>query len=191
MNSDGPNILELFKQTRKICEQVALLLSSQEAQMEIKDWKIDRRNTAISDMSWSIKYPSWWIPFVVFRFYQNENYPTKLVFVSVLLDDHAYDEYSLEEPLVTTGFFDYGEEKVDGSWEYSYARIFGYLSKKHNLEHNGEPFSFDRSMLSSSHKGNYKSGKVFALPLVSIKNDKEIKSKITNKLLTLVEKKEE
>jgi len=189
LSNDGQNILELFQQTRKICEQVALLLSSQEAQMEKKDWKTDR-STAVSDMSYSIKYPAWWIPIVAFRFYQNENYPNKLAFVSVLLDNHWDDEYSITEPLITAGFFDYGEDKVDGDLQYSFARIYGYLSKKHNLEHNGEPFSFDRTMLSSGHKGNFKSGKVFALPLVSIENDKDIKSKITNKLLKLVEEKE-
>ncbi|MHA1941414.1 MAG: hypothetical protein ACW97P_06780 [Candidatus Hodarchaeales archaeon] len=189
MSNDGQNILELFQQARRICEQVALLLRSQEAQMEKKAWKTDR-STGVSDLSYSIKYPTWWIPIVVFRLYKNENYPNKLAFASVLLDNHWDNEYSLTEPLVTAGFFDYGNEEVNGDWQYSFARIYGYLYKNQNWEANGEPFSFDRAMLSSSHKGNFKNGKVFALPLVSIKNDKEIKSKITNKLLTLVEKKE-
>lgn len=189
MNNDGPNILGLFQQTRKICEQVALLLRSQEAQMEKKNWKTDR-STGVSDFSYSIEYPTWWIPIFAFRVYKNENYPNKLAFASVLLDNHWHGEYTLTEPLVTAGFFDYGNEEVGGDWQYSFVRIFAYLAKNHNWEANGEPFFFNRAMLSSSHKGNFKSGKVFALPLVSINNDKEIKNKITNKLLNIVEKKE-
>ncbi len=189
MSNNGKNILDLFQQTRKIFEQVALLLRTQEVQMEKKNWKTDR-GTAISDMSYHIKYPSWWIPIVAFRFYLNKTNPNKLAFVSVLLDNHWGDEYTIQEPLITAGFLDFGKEKADGNLDYSYARIYGYLSNKHNLEPNSESFSFDMSMLPPSFKGDFKSGKVFALPLVSIENDKDIRSKITDKLLKLVEKKE-
>ena len=189
MNNDGANIVELFQQTRKICEQIGLLLITQEAQMNEKNWKTDR-STAVSDMSYSINNPSMWIPIVAFRFYQNEKCPNMLAFVSILLDNHWYDEYSITEPLITAGFFDYGEEKVNGDWEYRFARIYGYLSKEYNVTPDSEPFSFNRSMLDSRYNWRFQNGKVFALPLVSIENDKDIKSKITNKLLKLVGEKE-
>jgi len=187
MSNDGPNILQLFQQTRKICEDVALLLRTQEEQMSSKGWETDR-STAVCDSSSSIHNPWGWIPINAFRFYVNDKHPNVLAFISVLLDDHWDNLYSIKEPIITAGFFDYGNKKWD-TFDYSFSRVYGYLFKKHNWEPNGELFSFDRSMLSSNHRGDFINGKVFALPLVSIKNEKQIETKITDKLLRFVDTK--
>ncbi len=189
MTNDGQNILECFQKTRKICREVGLLLQSQEAQMKEKEWNA-RSNTSVAEGSNHINYPGYWIPIAVFRLYKNKQKPSKLVFSSVLFDNHWEKEYLIEEPLITAGFFDYGNKSVDEDFEYSFTRIYGCLHKKYNWKHNGETFSFDRTMLPSNHKGNFVSGKVFALPLVSIKNDNDVKDTITNKLLQLLENNE-
>lgn len=188
MSDEGKKILELFQQTRKVCQQFALLLSTAEAQMEKKDWEGERTN-AISDMSKSVLYPSYWIPIAAFRLFNKTKCPNRLGFISILIDDHWDAKYVLKEPIITAGFFDYGKGKVNGDWEYSFTRIYGYLAEKHNLKPDGEVFHFSRSMVSPSHKGNFKSGVVFALPLVSIENSEDIKLKITDKLLNLIESK--
>lgn len=187
MSEDGKNILQLFQQTRKICEDISLLLLTQEEQMADKNWETDR-TFAISDSSSSINNPWGWIPINAFRFYISDTHPNTLAFISVLFDDHWDKLYSLEEPLVTVGFFNYGKEKVE-NFEYSFSRIFGYLFKKNNWEPNGDVFFFDRKMLPSTHKGDFVSGKVFALSLVSIKNQNDVKTKITAKLLNIIDDK--
>ena len=185
MSNDGENILKLFKQTRQVCEQVSLLLRTADEQMIKADWKSEG-NYAISDLSYTILNPAQWIPIVVFRFYKHKEFPNRLAYVSVLLDDHWNRRYTIKEPFVTAGFFDYGKAEVEDNWEYSYARYYGYLSKDHNLKADGQPFQFDRTMLPTDLQGEFENGKVFALPLISIANAKDVESQVTDKLLSLL-----
>lgn len=185
MSNDGENILKLVKQMRQLCEQISLLLRTSDEQMTKADWNSET-NTAIADSSSSLLNPAYWIPIVVFRFYKHKDYPNRLAYVSVLLDDHWDREYTIKEPLVTAGFFDYGRANVSDDWEYRYARFYGKLLKDRGLKADGQPFHFEKMMLPSDKQGNFEGGEVFALPLVSITNANDVESRITNKLLNLL-----
>jgi hypothetical protein len=183
--SDGENILKLFKQMRQLCEQISLLLRTADEQMTKADWE-NQGNLALSDTSANILNPAQWIPIVMFRFYKHKDYPNRLACVSVLLDDHWEREYTLTEPVVTAGFFDYGKTSVNNDWEYWYARYFGHLIKARGLKPDGQPFHFDKMMLSPDKQGKFEGGEIFALPLVSITNSNDVESQITSKLLNLL-----
>jgi hypothetical protein len=187
MSNNGENILKSVKQMRQLCEQISLLLRTADEQMTKADWSSEG-NTAIADSSSSILNPTYWIPIAVFRFYRHKNHTNRLAYVSVLLDDHWERKYTIEEPLITAGFFDYGTAKVSDDYEYWYARCYGYLSKDRNLKADGQPFRFDKMMLSLDHRGDFEGGEVFAVPLVSIANANDVESQITNKLLNLINK---
>ena len=111
-----------------------------------------------------------------------------MAYVSLLLDDHFSGKYTIKEPLLTAGFFDYGT-KPEEDWDYHYLRYFGYLSKPHHLEPNGEIFQFKIEMLPPNIVGPitkekaFENGEVFALPLTSIKNAEDLKAKVTDRLL--------
>jgi len=193
VSNDGENMLKLVKQMKQLCEQVSLLLRTADEQMRKADWK-EEGNVAISDSSASIDNPERWIPIAVFRFYRNGKHPNHLAYVSILLDDHWEGEYTIKEPLVTAGFFDYGQEKVGNvwsNWQYWFARYYGYLSAEYpNLMPDGQPFHFDPRTAQTGDWGEFKSAEVFALPLTSITNADDVASKITSKLISLTRKEE-
>lgn len=184
MSNEGQNILKLVKQARKLCEQVAMLLRTADEQMSKSDWNPES-NSALSDLSYSILNPTAWIPIIAFRFYRHEDYPNRLAYVSALLDDHWYREYTIAEPLVTAGFLDSGQTEFSDT-ENWYARYYGHLSKHHNLKADGQPFRFDRAMLPPNLQGKFENGMVFAVPLVSITSADDVGSLITSKLLSLL-----
>jgi hypothetical protein len=192
MSTDGENILKVIKQTRSICEQISLLLRTIDEQMKKAGWNSEG-NTAIVESSLSILQPLQWMPSDVFRFYRNENCPNRLAYVSVLLDDDKWKEYTIKEPLITAGFFDYGQTKVGqqgDNWLYWYARYYGYLAKEKGLNPDGHPFHFDpRTARTGDDWGKFESAEVFALPLTTITSSHDAKSKITDKLLELVNEK--
>lgn len=188
MSTDGENILKVIKQTRSICEQISLLLRTVDEQMKKAGWDSEG-NTAIAESSSSIQQPAQWLPSEVFRFYRHKDYPNRLAYVSILLDDDKWKEYTIKEPLVTAGFFDYGQVKVGeqgDNWLYWYARYYGYLAKDKGLSPDGQHFHFDPRTARTGDWGEFESAEVFALPLTSITNADDAKSKITDKLLELV-----
>jgi hypothetical protein len=190
LNTDGENILKLVQQVRQLCQQTALLLRTADEQMKKKCWISN--NTAFAEKSGSILYPEYWIPIMAFQYYSNDKHLNRLVYVSVLLDNDWTEKFTIKEPLITAGFFDYGTEEFNGNWDYKYFRYFGHLSRTHDLKPDGQHFHFDRKMVPISLIGKFKNtfetGVVFALPLTSITNASEVESKITNILLDLLDK---
>jgi hypothetical protein len=192
---EAKNIVDMFRQVRKFCSEISRLLETVDDEMAKNGWKTD--NVAIADLSKSIKTPEQWIPIMAFRFYTRETAgdKNKLVYVSVLFDDHYNGKYLLEKAVLTAGFFDYGLEEP-ANWDYRYFRFFGYVSgsskyliRPRKIEANGEIFSFNRDDLHVDLFGNcvgkkvFEKGEVFALPLTTIKNPEDLKGKITAKLL--------
>lgn len=118
----------MVQELRKLCEQISLMLRTVDEQMGIEGWEA-ASNTAKSYTD-SLLAPKKWIPYEIFRLFKNKEYPHLLAYVSVLLDDDIEGEYAEEitEPLVTAGYFDYGQGKhVDDNWEYGYVRWYGYM----------------------------------------------------------------
>jgi len=183
VSSDGENILKAFQQVKRICEDISLLLQTVEKEMARKEWNNATGSTAIADGGRRLLDPSRWIPIYVFRFYKHKNFRNRLAFVSVLLDDHWEKFYSLKEPLVTAGYFDFERNEATLDGNYWYARYYGYMLKENNLEPNGIPFSFETVKMKASIQGKFKRGEVFGLPLTSIKNANDVKELITDKLL--------
>lgn len=188
MSAEGQNIINLFRQARQVCEHVSLLLQTTDEQMKKAGWKTTN-STSLSDFSYSLFNSRQWIPFVVFRFYFNQKCQNLVGCISVLLTDHFEERYAIKEPIVTAIRFDYQKgTKVEVEYEYWYARYFGYLSQKRQLEANGEVIEFDNRKLEEDLQVNFEKGVMFAVPLVSLKNAQDIRSQVTDKLLSLLSK---
>jgi len=189
MSSDGEIVLKLLGQVRQVCEQVGFLLQTADAQMLKAGFKSEG-NTAIDGISYAIINPRQWIPTTAFRFYKHKDYPKRLAFISVLLDNREDIQYTINEPLVTAGFLDFGEvdaslQNESGYSDYWYSRYFGYLMKDHLAKPDGKPFSFENAQLDNEIKGRFKIGTVFAIPLVSVASAEGVKSEVVTKLTSL------
>jgi hypothetical protein len=193
MSVDGGNVLALVKQMRKFCAEIHLLLRSIDDKMAESEW--NSYGPAVSDSSTSFASPERWIPICVFRFYAHKDYPKKypgrLAFVSVLIDDHWDRKYSIKEPLLTAGYYDFGNAEVGENYDYTYSRCFGYLSKNQVVSTNGAVFDFNPKMLPSEVVGKpdtlFEKGQIFGVSLVSIKTSEDA-VKFTEKLTALINK---
>lgn len=185
MSKNGEVILGLFGDIREVCEKVSLLLQTADEQMSKADFKSEG-NTAIDGVSYTIYNSRQWIPTTAFRFYRHVNYPKRLAFISVLLDSHVDRTYIIKESYVTAGVLDFGEVDASLQGNYWYSRYFGYLLKEPQLDPDGKVFSFENEKLEKDIQGKFKSGRIFAVPLVSITNPDEIKLQIVTKLINLV-----
>ena len=181
-------ILNTFRETRRLCVQISQLLLSTEKLMMKYNWSnASNPNYAVNDLSWSVEKPKQWLPICAFRFFKNPKSPNKLAFISVLIDDHFDREYILDTSVVTAGVLEYDKE-VKERWEYWYARYYGHLAaiKENNLTANGAPFLFKNEELAEPIKGKFVSGKIFAIPLDSIKDEKTLETQIIKPLLNML-----
>jgi hypothetical protein len=192
MSEDGENILKFVKEIRKLCNKISLLLVTIDEQMGSKGWEkagVKNKNTAIADSSASVETPERWFPETIFRFYINTKYPNILVFVSILLDDIEYwAKYPVEikEPLITAGYFDNGiNNKVD-TWEYNYAKLYGYME---NRIDDGRVYESKENWQEDwDDECTFQSYKCFGIPLISMTNASEIEFKIIKPLVELIPK---
>jgi hypothetical protein len=188
MNKDGKKILEAVRQMKKIFGDISLLLREVDSIMEREEWLSKTGSTIWSYGSQSIYNPDRWMPNELFRFYWNKEYPYYLVFVSILLDnDIEEDYYTIEEPLITAGFFDYGGKKIDkNEWKkYWYARWYGYIDKE-KRKNDGKPILVNPKKDWGEDWHPFKSSYCFGLPLTSIKNYSDVENKIVKPLIELL-----
>ena len=191
MVEDAQNILKNIRQTKEIFRAISRLIQDIDEKMCKKGWTAalkKRGKTCISEVSKSIESPDNWLPTEIFRFYKNNSYKNLLVYVSVLIDNDKDGWYTIEQPLITAGFFDYGKNKrVNDNWYYYYACIYGYIM---NEKTNDKPISMHEE-IECEKDGKlpylFRSGKCFGLPLVSIKDESDIEKKIVKPLLQLTQ----
>jgi len=181
MSEDGKNIMAMIKQMGTLFDNVQKLLMTIDDKMNEKNWEA-LNNTVMSERSGSIQNPQKWLPDVLFRHYKNNDYKNLLVFISILLNDDQFGEYTISEPYLSIGFFDYVNE-VDVP-EYWHARWFGYFIKK--VEDNKIIDSYPGWEKDRKAKYPFKHWKCFGLPLTDITNDKDIEQKIINPLLSIL-----
>ena len=129
MIKDGKKILEMMKYNRILCEEISLLFRTTDEQMKEKGWEA-YNNVVTYDMSKKYFEPKKWFPNYLFRFYIKSEAKHILAYISILLDDDIENEYEekMMEPLITAGFFDFGEdnEVTKDNWKPWYAKWYGY-----------------------------------------------------------------
>lgn len=185
------NILATIKDARRICVNVSLLLRTVDEIMAKRNWA-SLSTQAYYESSAALLNPEKWIPFEVYRFYSNNESQTLLPFVSVLLDDDREGRYTLVQPVVTAGVFGYAVEKgVGESWDYWYARWYGYMKDRVD---NGEVISLEagsgwkeKMSLELQPKIYFESSKCFGLPLESFKNPSDVEHSLAEPLLDLLD----
>ncbi len=182
MNEDSKNIFLLTKELRKVCKQVSALLLSADGLMGEKGWE-SYSNTCIRYTSATISAPDGWIPYDVYRFYINDDNPTKLLFITVLLDDRGWSGYEQEEALITAGCFDYGDNEVGNNWYYQWHRWHEYMPG----ENDGTICSVDPAEEWPEEEYPFNNVITLGLPLSEINNVNDLFSKVVGPLIEAAE----
>jgi hypothetical protein len=192
MSEDGKNILKMIKQNKKLFEEMALLLKTSDEQMQKNGWEADGSG-AIYDMSKSLNDPQRWLPNYLFRIYFNSEYENILAYVSILLDDDVYGGYEdiITEPLITAGYFDYGEGNKVEEYQQWFTKWYGFWMEKRRED---EIIYEDKKNWKKEWEERFPKDDVdfehyrcFGIPLTSITNTSELESKIVNHLLGLIQ----
>jgi len=187
MSEDGKNIVAMLKELRTLCEEIHRLLGTADGQIQELDkgWKPIPANV-FSGLSYMLsprqsrrQSPRHWIPQDFSRFYENDNLGHIRAFVSVILDDWE-KESVLGEPLLTAGWFDCDPgNTIELRKIYSYAR---WHLKMPGRRDDGQLVSAD-SKAWPKEPLRFLHVSTLGVPLMSVRDDKELKSKIINPLI--------
>ncbi|MBT5306207.1 MAG: hypothetical protein HON76_08905 [Candidatus Scalindua sp.] len=197
MKEESMNISNLITQIRTLCKETAALLKTADSLVEKNGWSTITGSYTTSGNSSSLDDPIGWVPELLYRYYTNtEEYPNKLLYVAVILDNR-YDNPAyptggkdkLEEPILTAGYFDYGDEKIvnNSVWKDVYCK--GYFFSD-GLSYDGSIVTLKpENMKCFSDKttdGSLVNRKLksLALPLIDIKDTAKIEKSVIQPLLT-------
>ena len=178
MSNDGKQILKSTRNFGAYLKNIGQLLSTSGAMLEKHGYKITG-NVAYSGTSKSIEYPNYWFPQDAFRFFKHRKNGIILIVISVILDDVDNPD-SLEQPLVSAAWFKYGKE-VGDHWSYKLSRIILSL-QEYSLE--GKMIDIPPEIAGEfSTSVEISSSQALAVPLVSIRSERDIEEKIISPLV--------
>jgi hypothetical protein len=112
MSVSDQEVVESFRQFRRFCRQVQLMLGTADAMMAVDGWMNPGGNAsaAYGDTSQSLAKPDLWLPQYFCRFYVHAQRPGILAFLSVILDETP-DPKLVTAAIASAGWFDYGKRK--------------------------------------------------------------------------------
>jgi hypothetical protein len=85
-DQNGIDCLGAIREVRRLMIDVSKLLLEVDSLVGQEGWELRVGSTAISGGSTSVNLPRNWLPFHVFRFYRNAEFPSTIPCVAVLLD---------------------------------------------------------------------------------------------------------
>lgn len=196
MNEDGKKILTLMNQIRTLCMDISNLLETVDSLVAKDGWSTITGKNVAYDNSDAIDKPIRWFPELFYRYYTKEEYLNKLLYVAVILDNRTDSQVytpegkdKFEEPILTAGYFDYGDEKIvnNSVWKDVYCK--GYFFSD-GLSYDGSIVTLKpENMKCFSDKttdGSLVNRKLksLALPLIDIKDTAKIEKSVIQPLLT-------
>ncbi len=191
MSEDGKNIVSMFSEMRKVCQEVSQLLRTCDSLFKDEGWNLPPKyeNVALTNHSAAIYAPAWWLPYYVFRFYKNKSHPGLLAFVSAIFDN-ANDKKPkrVEQALLTAGWCDYGNGKDVSGWEYYYASVHIYID---GATDDGEWYKAELQKIWPKEKKEGVKVSTFAIPLIEITDTKQLREKVVLPLTRRIEQKKD
>lgn len=183
MSDDGLELYGVIKQVRSFFEEIARLLSTADSHMTEVGWKSLTGNSATAELSYSLNTPRQWMPHYLGRFYQHPDRPDLLPFVSILIGVLYDNEDLLKEPLISAGFFDFGNGKKVAEWGIRYSNWHLYIP---NRQDDGTVCTVDPRIAWPEEKCVAQQLSSFALPLLSISDSNSLREKVTGPLCKLL-----
>ena len=195
MSDTARNIVDGFRTLRAFCTEAAKMLKTADGMMEDGDWT-PTGNKAVSSTSRLIGEPDSWLPTEFFRYYEHEDHPNFLPFVSVLLHDpEPENETVINEALISAGYieFEKGTEYSLKDW-YWVCRSHLFMGDEDgNRKDDGTCYSVNPHEEDFSEKDwiGVSKANTFAYPLDDITSGDVLKEKIVQPLLGLLPQEEE
>lgn len=120
----GESIVLGFRELRKFCNQLSLLLRTADGLMGEAGWIPIPRSTVVGSGSGGIEFPDWWLPADFSRFYRHDSQRHLLTYVAAIVNDHPNDPGGVvvTKSLISSGWFDYGVGNESKPWEYKFCR---------------------------------------------------------------------
>ncbi len=166
-------IQQIFKETSQLMQKLDTLMG--------KDWSSAYGSRTTKEVTSQLGSPEGWLVEASFRIYNSKKESNIRKGITV-----AYWSKEIEEPILVAGKLDYilddqtGRPKAEDHWDLWFAWFEENYEKKRTdgSVHEGKP--------EDSHLRDYiREVKVFAIPLVSIQSEADIKTKIYDKLIAL------
>ena len=174
MGDKGKNITKAIQYVQSFYEEVAQLFIKLDDLMGYEGWTSARGNTTTSFVSKDLLRPKNWLPEGSFRLYENKNFPNVRKGVTV-----CYIHKKIDEPLLLIGFITYDDIINAGEWDLWY--LWFWDETKKELGEDIFEFTYENEEFQNKIRKNG----IYALNLVDIKNEDDIKEKVFGKLLEL------
>jgi len=166
-------IQQIFKETSQLMQKLDTLMG--------KDWSSAYGSRTTKEVTSQLGSPEAWLVEASFRIYNSKKESNIKKGITV-----AYWSKEIEEPILVAGKLDYilddqtGRPKAEDHWDLWSAWF------EENYEGKNPDGSIYRIQPEESHLKDYiKEALLFAIPLVSIKSEADIKTKIYDKLVAL------
>ena len=176
---NGNEILGSLRQLARFYSDCALLLKTAEACLADAGWQNVTGNRGIADLSKSIEYPEFWPPYYAFRFFGSDRHKSLMAFVSVIFD-LPEEPRLITEPLVSAGWFEFGEGVIPDDKEYYFATLHLWMP---NRKDDGTFFQLDPRKEWPDEGYKISQLTTLAVPLVSVTNSQCLRDRVIEPLL--------
>ena len=170
----GRNITKAFEFVRRFYGEVAQLASKLDDLMEHENWRSARGNTVTSLVSKDLLKPELWLPDSIFRLYENRKVTAliKGIVIYFISED-------LTEPILIMGTIKYRKRKEAQDWDIWNLWI---ANERRSLN---KDYAERDSVANEPyvHEGVIDRACLYAINLMNIKSEEDIKTKIFNKLM--------
>ena len=179
MSDDIDGIQAAIRSLRKVHEDIALLLRTAEEQMGSQGWR-PSEPSCMRDTSSNLKTPWKWMPTHVFLFMTNPECRGVLAFVTVILDDPNHLDH-VEQPLVSAGWLERPDGKLEGKAEYAYCHCHLRMPGRTD---DGRVVTASADELRDV--GQFTRATTLAVPLMSLHNVDDLNSRVVKPLMTIL-----
>jgi hypothetical protein len=186
MTDAGGNVLLAVRQIRDLFEEISRLISTANSLMEEQGWNSAIDYSKAISVSNALAQPRSWLPYEIFGLYRSPDLPHIFAFITVILD-HRREQERLAEPLLSAGWFDYGEgNKARTNPPYSFA---GWHLEVPDRKNDGTKVATNLQTAPRRIRGQMEKHRIdtvttFALPLVAIGDSNALKEKVIGPLLS-------
>jgi len=177
MDEKGKKIMDVLKYIQQFFSEIAQVIIKIDDSMEKSGWKPEYGTTVTRDCSHSLDNPEQWLPYWNYRVYLKEKNSNLRKIVSF-----CYDSEHVDQPIIIAGLVEVKNKEFFREWKDYWSLWHLWIEDKNkSKKYDGTIYSrFD-----SDYMNHVKKARLFAYNLIDIKNENDIKNKISDKLIEL------
>ena len=179
----GKKILEVLRWVGQFYKEITQFIQTVDNLMSKEGWQPLYSNPVTAGGSSSLDHPEQWFPYMNFRVYFKKDNPDLIKGITL-----SYDFEKREQPIIIAGTI---EKKAKWLRDYDYWVILDLWVTDENQTKKRDGTVYSKFSCTKGKRNCYvdtsiiKKAELFAYNLTDIRNENDIKNKITNKLLEL------